>query len=53
MSKLFNNEKIKDQIEKNKNTEIEFRIGVSKINPKQLSYCLVREIDKKKVEIFH
>ena len=51
MSTLFDTKAIKDQIEKNKNTEIEFRIGVSKIDPKQFCYCLVRTIDKTNIEV--
>jgi len=48
---IFNGKEIKEQIEKNKNTEIEFRIGVSKLDKKQLCYCLVRAIDKTNIEV--
>ena len=51
MSKLFDTKAIKDQIEKNKNTEIEFRIGVSKFDKEQLCYCLVRAINKTNIEV--
>ncbi len=51
MNTLFDNKAIKEQIEKNKNTEIEFRIGVSKFDKEQLCYCLVRAINKTNIEV--
>lgn len=51
MGTLFDNKKLQEQIEKNKNTEIEFRIGIDKKDKNQLSYCFVRAIDKINIEV--
>jgi|JI10StandDraft_1071094.scaffolds.fasta_scaffold995468_2 hypothetical protein len=51
MNTFLLNERLIEQIEKNKNTEIEFRIGVSKFDKEQLCYCLVRAINKTNIEV--
>ncbi len=51
MNTFFINKRLRDQIEKNKNTEIEFRIGIDKTDKNRLSYCFVRAIDKTNIEV--
>lgn len=50
-SSVFESDRLKRQLEKNKNAEIEFRIGVDKTDKNRLSYCFVRAIDKINIEI--
>ena len=51
MNTLFDNEMLQRQIEKNKNTEVDFRIGVSKLDKHKLCYCLVRAVANTDIEV--
>jgi invasion protein IalB len=46
MSKLFNDELFESKIKELQNIEVEYRIGVSKIDKENFTYCLVRAVDK-------
>lgn len=48
---VFDQGKLKIQIEKNEKINVEFRIGVSKLDKQKLCYCFVRAIDKTRIEV--